>query len=89
MYDVDKIQFINKIEVTYSESDLGLHGKAFVSEIFAFYHLLKYARGRPGRRGYVNLCHKFVVFWLFFCLFFDVIESYKSLLGFLRFFENN
>ena len=42
------------IEVADSESDLGLHGKALVSEIFAFYNLLEYARGRPGRRGHVH-----------------------------------
>ena len=33
------------IEVADSESDLGLHDKALVSEIFAFYHLLESARG--------------------------------------------
>ena len=35
--DLDKIKVIDKLEVTDSESDLGLHGKALVSEIFAFY----------------------------------------------------
>ena len=35
--DGDKIKVINKIKVADSESDFGLHGKALVSEIFAFY----------------------------------------------------
>ena len=43
------------IEVADSESDLGLHDKALVLEILAFYHLLKPARGRQGRRGHVHL----------------------------------
>ena len=47
------------IEVADSESDLGLHGKALVSEIFEFYHLLEYARGRPGRHGHVHLGQNF------------------------------
>ena len=34
---INKIKVINKIEVADSESDLGLHGNALVSEIFAFY----------------------------------------------------
>ena len=37
------------------ESDLGLHSSALVSEIFEFYHLLKNALCRPGRRGYTLL----------------------------------
>ena len=57
------------IEVADSQSDLGLHGKALVSEILAFYHLLKYARGRPGRRGHVHLGQN--------C--FDVFKSYEFL----------
>ena len=36
----DKIKVINKMKVADSESDFGLHGKALVSEIFAF-HLNK------------------------------------------------
>ena len=35
--DVDKIKGIDKLEVADSESDFGLHGKALVLEIFAFY----------------------------------------------------
>ena len=35
--DVDKIKVIDKLEVADSESDFGLHEKALVSEIFAFY----------------------------------------------------
>ena len=46
------------IEVADSESDLGLHDRALVSDIFSFYHL-EYARGRPGRRGHVHLGHNF------------------------------
>ena len=42
-------------------ADLGLHGKPLVSEIFAFYHLLEYARGRPGRRAHVHLGHNFSI----------------------------
>ena len=59
------------IEVAHSESDLGLHGKPLVTEIFAFYHL-KYARGRPGRRGHVHLGHKFSI-QIFFSKFFNII----------------
>ena len=62
------------IEVADSESDLGLHGKPLVSEIFAFYHLLKYARGRQGRRGHVHLGHNFSI-----QIFFSKI--YLGLLG--------
>ena len=35
--DLDKIKVIDKLAVADSESDFGLHGKALVSEIFAFY----------------------------------------------------
>ena len=35
--DLDKIKVIDKLEVADSESDFDLHGKALVSEIFAFY----------------------------------------------------
>ena len=69
-----KIVYSYVIEVADSESDLGLHGRALVSEIFAFYHLLKYARDRPGRRGHVHLGHNFSIqnffqkFFTFFCL---------------------
>ena len=34
------ISVIDKIEVTDSKSDLGLHVQALVPEIFAFYHLV-------------------------------------------------
>ena len=37
MSDVDKIKVIDKLEVADSESDFGLHDKALVFEIFAFY----------------------------------------------------
>ena len=50
-----KIVYSYVIEVADSESDLGLQGKALVSEIFAFYDILEYARGRPERRGHVHL----------------------------------
>ena len=56
-----KIVYSYVIEVADSESDLGLHGRALVSEIFAFYHLLEYARGRQGRRGHVHLGHNFSI----------------------------
>ena len=50
------------IEVADSESDLGLFSTALVSEIFALYHLLEYARGRPGYRGHnQNFLFKFVL----------------------------
>ena len=51
-----KLDYSYVIEVADSESDLGLHGKALVSKIVAFYHL-EYARGRPGRCGHVHLGH--------------------------------
>ena len=56
-----KIVYSYVIEVADSDSDLGLHGKALVSEIFGLYHLLKYARGRPGRRGHVHFGHNFFI----------------------------
>ena len=52
------------IEVADSEYNIGLHDKPLVSEIFAFYHLLENAFGRPGCRGHVHLGQNF---------FFDVI----------------
>ena len=74
-----KLLYSYVIEVADSESDLGLHGKALVSEIFTFYHLLKYARGRPGRRGHVHHGKK---------IFFNVLkvirvyEGYEGFEGF-------
>ena len=50
-----KIVYSYVVKIADCESDLGLHGKALVSEILAFYHLLKYARGQPGSRGHVDL----------------------------------
>ena len=61
-----KIVYSYVIDVADSESVLGLHGRALVSEIFAFYHLLEYARNRPGRRGHVHLGHNFSIQNLFF-----------------------
>ena len=58
-----KLVYSYVIEVADSESDLGLHGKSLVSEIFAFYHL-EYARGRPARRGHVQL-YTLVTIFLF------------------------
>ena len=55
-----KIVYSNVIEV--AESDLGLHGKALVSEIFAFYHLLENELGRPKRRNHVHLGQFFSCF---------------------------
>ena len=46
------------IEVADFKSVLGLFSTALVSEILAFYHLLKNAQGRPGRRGHVHLSQK-------------------------------
>ena len=54
-----KLAYSYVIEVADSESDLGLFSTALVSEIFAFSHLLEYARGRPGRRGHVHLGQNF------------------------------
>ena len=50
-----KIVYFYVIEVNDSESDLGLFSTALVSKIFAFNHLLEYARGGPGSRGHVHL----------------------------------
>ena len=44
-----------KIEVVYSESDHGVLENSLVSEIFAFNHLMEYARDRQGRRNHVHL----------------------------------
>ena len=70
-----KIVYSYVIEVADSESDLGLHGRGLVSEIFAFYHLLEYARGRPGRRGHVHLGHNFSI-QIFFLKFFNIFYVY-------------
>ena len=72
-----KIVYSYVIEVADSESDLGLHGRALVSEIVAFYHLLDNARGRPGRRGHVHLGHNFSIQILFqnFLTFFRLLGS--------------
>ena len=59
------------IEVADFDSDLGLQGKALVSEILAFYHPLENALGRTGRRGHVHLGH-----------FFDILESYLYIIVF-------
>ena len=53
---------------------LVLHGKALVSEIFAFCHLLEYARGRPGRCGHIHLEN--------FLMFLRVIRVYEGFEGF-------
>ena len=66
-----KIVYSYVIEVADSESDLSLHSRALVSEIFAFYHLLEYARGRPGRRGHVHLGHNISI-QIFFSNFFNI-----------------
>ena len=66
-----KISVFLRSQVADSESDLGLHGKPLVSEIFAFYHLLEYARGRLGRRGHVHLGHNFSI-QIFFQKFFNI-----------------
>ena len=56
-----KLIYSNVIEVANSESDLGFFSTALVSEILAFYHLLEYARGRPGRRGHVHFGPNFSI----------------------------
>ena len=47
------------IEVADSESNFGWFSTALDWEIFAFYNLLKYAQGRPGRREHVHLSQNF------------------------------
>ena len=76
-----KIVYSYVIEVADSESDLGLHDRALVSEIFAFYHLLEYARGRPGRRGHVHIGHNFSIknFFQNFLTFFTFIRFMRVL----------
>ena len=56
------------IEVADSESDLGLHGKALVSEILLFYHLLD-----------IHEVDQDVVVMYTLVNFFNVFETYKSL----------
>ena len=50
-----------RIEVADSEYQLLFRRRPLISEIFAFYYFLKYARGRPGRRGHVHLGHNFSI----------------------------
>ena len=78
--------YSNVIEVADSESDLGFFSTALVSEIFAFYHLLEYARGRPGRRGHVHLSHNFYI-QIFFQNFFVYYlhEGYEGVCRVLTF----
>ena len=73
-----KIVYSYVIEVADSEYDLGLHGRALVSEIFAFYHLLKFVLRRPGRRAHVHLGHNFSIqkFFLKFLTFFCLLCSW-------------
>ena len=56
-----KIGYSYVIEVADSEYQLLFRRRPLVSEIFAFYHLLKYTRGGPGRRGHVHLGHNFSI----------------------------
>ena len=63
-------------EVADSESNLSLHGKALVSEILAFNHLLKYPRGQLGHRGHVHLGQNF------FFMILRVIRVYEGFWGF-------
>ena len=72
-----KIGYSYVIEIADSESELDLHGRALVSEIFAFYHLLEYARGRPGRRGHVHLGHNFSI--RIFSKFFNIFTFIRFL----------
>ena len=80
-----KILYSYVIEVADSESDLGLHSKALVSEIFAFYHLLEYARGRPARRGHVHFGQNFL-FRFFMRVMSRVTENSVSTIEFYRLF---
>ena len=59
------------IEVADTESDLGLHDKSLISEMFVFYYFLENAQGWPGRRGYVNLGQ-------YFLMFFRVLRVFKG-----------
>ena len=54
------------------------------SEILAVYHLLKYARGRPGRRGHVYLGQNFfdVLERLEFLRVLKVFEGFENFEGF-------
>ena len=81
LFDI-KIGYSYVIEVADSEYQLLLHHKPLVSEIFAFYHLLKYARGRSGRRGHVHIGHNFsiqIFFQNFFLTFFTFIRFMRVL----------
>ena len=53
-----KIVYSYANEIDDSESDLGLHSNALVSEVIAFYHFLENARGGPGRRDHIHLGQK-------------------------------
>ena len=61
-----KIAYSYVIRRADSEYNLGLHGTTLVSEIFAFYHLLENALGRPGCRGHVHLGQNLFFFELLF-----------------------
>ena len=83
-----KIGYSYVIEVADSEYQLLFCRRPLVSEIFAFYHLLKYARGRPGRRGHVHLGHNFSIQnffqkFLTFCLFIMLMRVLRVYLGYL------
>ena len=53
LFDI-KIVYFYVIEVSHFESNLGLHDKALISKIFAFYDLIENALGPPGRRAHVH-----------------------------------
>ena len=68
-----KLIYSYVIEVADSESDLGFFQYCSSSEIFEFYHLLEYSRGRPGRRGHVHLGHNFFI-QIFYSKFFNIFS---------------
>ena len=78
LFDI-KIVYSYVIEVADSESDLGLFSTTLVSEIFAFYDILEYARGPTGRRGHVQL---YTLVKIFYSNFFNNYESYEGYEGF-------
>ena len=74
-----KLVYSYVIEVADSEYQLHFNHKPLVSKIFAFYHLLKYARGRPGRRGHVHLGHNFFIQIFLFIMFMRVMRVYVGI----------
>ena len=77
--------YVYVIEVADSEFDLVFFQYCFSFGIFAFYHILEYARRRLGRRGHVHLGYNFYYsnFFSNFFLFIMFMRVLRVYVGYL------